>query len=240
MKAILRRFFAVTLIAALVAVQAEGARALSVFDGANYSQNLLTAVRTLQMINNQVEQLQNEARMLVNMDKHLERMDYSSLAQLDSALGQIDRLMREAEGIAYEVQAAEEAFARSYPEAYQDTVTSDELAADARQRWLYSMDAFRQALRAQSHIAQSIAADRDLLGSLVVESQSAVGTLQAQQAANQLIALSVQQGANTQQLLAALSRAEALDRARAAAAQEQARVLFRRFLGDGDAYTPLD
>lgn len=240
MKPILKRLFALVLIATVITVQAGKARALSVFDGANYSQNLLTAVRTLQMINNQVEQLQNEARMLVNMAKHLERLDYSSLTQLDSALGQIDRLMREAQGIAFEVQASEEAFARYYPEEYQDTVTYDELAADARQRWQYSMDAFRQTLRVQSHISQSIGADRQLLNSLVSESQSAVGTLQAQQATNQLIALSVQQAAQTQQLMVAQYRAEALDRAGEAAGQEQARAQFLRFIGDGDAYTPLN
>jgi P-type conjugative transfer protein TrbJ len=66
------------------------ARALSVFDGANYSQNLLTAIRTLQMINNQVRQLQNEAQMLINMARHLERLDYSSLSQLNQAINQID------------------------------------------------------------------------------------------------------------------------------------------------------
>ena len=236
----LKRLFMLVLIATVITVQTGKARALSVFDGANYSQNLLTAVRTLQMINNQVEQLQNEARMLVNMAKHLERLDYSSLTQLDSALGQIDRLMREAQGIAFEVQASEEAFARYYPEEYQDTVTYDELAADARQRWQYSMDAFRHSLRVQSHISQSIAADQQLLNSLVSESQSAVGTLQAQQATNQLIALSVQQAAQTQQLMVAQYRAEALDRAGEAAGQEQARAQFLRFIGDGDAYTPLN
>ena len=240
MKPILKRLFTLVLIATVITVQSEKARALSVFDGANYSQNLLTAVRTLQMINNQVEQLQNEARMLVNMAEHLERLDYSSLTQLDSALGQIDGLMREAQGIAFEVQASEEAFARYYPEEYQDTVTYDELAAEARQRWQYSMDAFRHSLRVQSHISQSIAADRQLLNSLVSESQSAVGTLQAQQATNQLIALSVQQAAQTQQLMVAQYRAEALDRAGEAAGQEQARAQFLRFIGDGDAYTPLN
>jgi len=236
----LKRLAALLLIAVTVTVHTGNARAISVFDGANFGQNLMTAIRTLQMINNQVEQLQNEARMLVNMARHLERLDYSSLTQLNTAISQINLLMQEAEGIAFEVQAAEQAFARYYPEEYQDTVTYDELAADARQRWQYSMDAFRQTLRVQSHISQSIAADQQLLGALVSESQSAAGTLQAQQAANQLIALSVQQTAKTQQLLVAQHRAEALDRANTAAAQAQARAQFRRFLGDGDAYTPLN
>lgn len=215
------------------------ARALAVFDAANYSQNLLTAVRTLQMINNQVQQLQNETQMLISMAKHLKRLDYSSLGQLNLAINQINILMQQAQGIAFDVQAAEQAFARYYPEEYQATVTYDELAADARQRWQYSMDAFRQTLRVQSQISQGVVADQQVLSALVGESQGAVGMLQAQQSTNQLIALTSQQTAKTHQLLAAQYRADALDRARRAAAQEQARAQFRRFIGDGRAYTPL-
>lgn len=224
---------------ALALVPVTQARALAVFDAANYSQNLLTAIRTLRMINKQVQQLRNEARMLINMAKHLERMDYSSLSQLNQAISQINMLMQQAQGIAFDVQAAEQAFARYFPEQYQATVTYDELAADARRRWQYSMDAFRQTLRVQSHISQGVVADQQLLSALVSESQGAVGMLQAQQSTNQLIALTSQQAAKTHQLLAAQSRADALDRARRAAAQEQARAQFRRFIGDGQAYTPL-
>ncbi len=224
---------------ALALVPVTQVRALSVFDGANYSQNLLTAIRTLQMINNQVRQLQNEAQMLINMARHLERLDYSFLGQLNQAISQINILMQQAQGIAFDVQAAEQAFARYYPDEYQATVTYDELAADARQRWQHSMDAFRHTLRVQSHISQGVVADQQLLSSLVSESQGAVGMLQAQQSTNQLIALTSQQTAKTHQLLAAQYRADALDRARRAAAQEQARAQFRRFIGDGQAYTPL-
>lgn len=233
------KILGVMLAIALALVPVTQARALAVFDAANYSQNLLTAIRTLQMINNQVKQLRNEARMLINMARHLERMDYSSLSQLNQAISQINMLMQQAEGIAFDVQAAEQTFARYFPEQYQATVTYDELAADARQRWQYSMDAFRQTLRVQSHISQGVVADQQLLSALVSESQGAVGMLQAQQSTNQLIALTAQQEAKTHQLLAAQSRADALDRARRAAAQEQARAQFRRFIGDGQAYTPL-
>src|SRR4051812_20767789 len=38
----------------------------TVFDPTNYSQNLLTAARSLQQINNQIQSLQNQAQMLTN------------------------------------------------------------------------------------------------------------------------------------------------------------------------------
>src|SRR3546814_13739832 len=48
---------------------------ITVFDPGNYSQNLLTAARTLQQINNQIQSLQHEANMLDNPAKNLNRTD---------------------------------------------------------------------------------------------------------------------------------------------------------------------
>ena len=42
-----------------------------VFDPSNYSQNLLTAARSLQQIQNQIKSLQNQAQMLINQAKQL-------------------------------------------------------------------------------------------------------------------------------------------------------------------------
>ena len=214
------------------------AGALTVFDPKNFSQNLLTAVRTLQMINNQINQLQNEARMLTNMAKHLERMDYSSLAAINRAISQINILMAQAEGITFDVRQTERVFAERFPKLYEDSMTNDALAADARARWDYAMDAFRQTMRVQAQVSRSVLGDQVLIGNLVAASQSSVGTLQAQQATNQLIALTAQQTAKSQQLMAAQYRADSLDAARKAASLEQTRARFSRFIGDGQAYAP--
>src|SRR3546814_19777565 len=53
-----------------------------VFDPSNYAQNILTAARTLQSVNQQIQQLQNEAQMLVNMGKNLSRIDFPQLDAL--------------------------------------------------------------------------------------------------------------------------------------------------------------
>ena len=54
------------------------AHAITVFDPANYSQNLLTAVRSLQQISNQIQQLANEAQMLVNQAQNLTSLPTAS------------------------------------------------------------------------------------------------------------------------------------------------------------------
>src|SRR3546814_11136588 len=71
---------------------------MTVFDPSNYSQNLLTAARTLEQITNQVRSLQNEARMLTNQAKNLARIDFPELQELTTKLAAIDRLMGQAQG----------------------------------------------------------------------------------------------------------------------------------------------
>ncbi|MEQ8393680.1 MAG: P-type conjugative transfer protein TrbJ [Gammaproteobacteria bacterium] len=221
-----------------LALAVSPAQALTVFDPSNYSQNVLQAARALQQINNQIQGLQNQVVMLQNMAKNLERLDYSSLGAIQSALARINLLMAQADGIAFQVEHTDREFARLYPKDYAATVTSDELARDARGRWEHSMDALRQTMLVQAEVVRNVEADSGELARLVTESQSAIGALQAQQAANQLIALSTKQQLQAQELAAAQYRVDALERARAAAAQEQARAQFRRFLGDGRAYSP--
>ena len=212
---------------------------LAVFDPSNFAQNVLQAAHALEQINNQIVSLQNEAVMLQNMAKELARLDYSSLEQITDALERIDALMRQAQGIAFEVGATEAAFKEQFPEQYDEAMTMDGFLAEARKRWLTTMEAFRQTLLVQAQVAGNVQADMALLAELVAKSQSAVGSLQAQQAGNQLIALSTKQQLQIQSLMAAHYRAEALDRARKAQEEEAARAATARFLGSGKAYTPL-
>jgi P-type conjugative transfer protein TrbJ len=63
-----------------------------------------------------------------------------------------------------------------------------------------------------------------------------VGVLQSSQAGNQLIALQTKQLADLTAVIAAQSRAQSLDGARATANQEQARVQLNQFLTNGQGY----
>src|SRR3546814_14982038 len=66
---------------------------VAVFDPANFQENLLTAARTLEQINNQVRQLQNQAQMLANQEPDLTRLDFSALQELPPAPDTIRPLM---------------------------------------------------------------------------------------------------------------------------------------------------
>jgi P-type conjugative transfer protein TrbJ len=195
------------------------------------------AARTLQQINNQISQLQNEAVMLQNMAKNLQNLDYSSLGQMTSTLTRIGGLMTQAEGLSFNLSQLESQWEQQYPDSYAATVTTNDQAVAAQQRWQNVMGAYRQTMQVQSQIVANVQDDQPILAELVNRSQSAGGALQAQQAANQLAALSAKQQMQIQEMMAAQYRAQAEDAARKAQSEVAARETTQVFLGSGTAYS---
>ncbi|MBL1255951.1 P-type conjugative transfer protein TrbJ [Methylocystis sp. Sn-Cys] len=208
-----------------------------VFDPTNYAQNILTAANTLQQINNQITSLQNEARMPINQGRNLANLPYSSLQTIQQSISQTQQLLREAQRIAYDVQQIDQAFSTQYGPV-NASVSSASLVDGARQRWQNSLSAFQDAMRLQAGIVQSIDTARSEAGALISSNQSALGALQASQAGNQLLALQSKQLAEVTALLVSQGRAQSLELARNAEAQEQAREQMRRFVAPGQAYQP--
>lgn len=209
-----------------------------VVDPTNLVQNALTAIRTLEQINNQINQLQNEARMLTNQARNLAGLDFNVVNRLRSTLATTERLIAEAQGLAYDVQNLDREFARLYPEEYAATISGDQMYQDAQERWRHTLDGLHTAMRVQAQASQNLRDDESALVDLVGQSQSAEGALQAMQATNQLLALQAKQSIQAQQLQITQERAAALELARQAAATERAREVRRRFLGTGTPYTP--
>jgi P-type conjugative transfer protein TrbJ len=236
MKAV-ARFLAGASLALLLASPA--AAQFAVIDVANLTQNVLTAARMLEEVNNQITSLQHEVEMLQNEARNLTSLDYSSLAELNDALGRINQLMSQAQGIQYTIQSVDQQFQRYYPQTYGAGTTDAQLIQDARTRWEYSVQGFQHTMDVQSQIVAGIPADQQQMSALVGQSQSAVGILQATQAGNQILALQSQQLSSLQALTAAQGRAQALEAARRAQAEEQAHEQFQRFLGAGDNYVPI-
>jgi len=218
-------------------VTAPPAHAITVFDPANYSQNLLTAVRSLQQISNQIQQLANEAQMLVNQAQNLTSLPTSVAGDLQASLRAVDALILSAQGVAYDVSAIDAEYRRLFPEEYAATVSNSQIIQDAQEAWQLAREGFRHSLQVQAEVVGQVRTDTFTLDRLIAESQGAVGNLQAAQAGNQLTALAAKQSMQLQSLLAASARADALESARAIAAREQARARFARFMGDGSSYS---
>jgi P-type conjugative transfer protein TrbJ len=206
------------------------AAALPVFDVTNYAQNLLQAARALDQVNNQLKSLQNEASMLQNMATNLRTIDFPQLQRMTSAMQDIDQLMGEARGIQFKVEGLDQRMESLFPGALKQALTGDQRLAQARDRLDAATAAYRQAMTVQAGVAQNVEEDAGVLSELATRSQSAAGALQVGQAANQLLALSVKQQLQLQNLMAAEFREAAIERARGAQAEEDGRAATRRFL----------
>lgn len=211
---------------------------LSVFDPSNYAQNLLTAARTLQQINNQIQSLQNEAQMLINQGKNLSRIDFPQLQELRQRLQDIDRLMGQAQGVDFRIDQLDERFRQLYPTDFDRALRRDQSVARARDQLDTAMSAFRQSMGVQNHIVDNVRSDTQALAEIVSRSQGAEGSLQVSQATNQLLALATKQQLQIQQMTAAQFRADSIEQARRVQSAREARERTTRFLGDGKAYTP--
>jgi P-type conjugative transfer protein TrbJ len=209
-----------------------------VYDPTNYTQNVLTAARTLEQINNQIRMLQNQATQLVNEARNLEALPLTVLEPLQQQIRQTQQLLSQAQGIAHDVQAIERELARNYSPSSL-TGSQRDMVRSAEERWRTSVGAFEDALKVQAGAVQNLEGSRTAVQSLVTASQSATGALQAAQAGNQLLALQSQQLADLIATMAAMNRAQALNAADATAAKAQAREQLRRFMAPGRGYVPV-
>ena len=210
----------------------------TVFDPSNYSQNILTAARTLEQINNQIRMLQNQAQSLINQAKNLTTISFPELQALKQTMQQIDQLMGQAQGIQFKVASLDQQFRSLYPDRFAQSLTTSQQVQSARARMDTARAAFEQTMTVQAQVVENIAADQAALTGIIARSQSAEGALQASQATNQLLALVAKQQFQIQTLMAAQYRAEAIERANQAQSRTDAQSASAKFLGSGSAYKP--
>ncbi|ESZ57011.1 conjugal transfer protein TrbJ [Mesorhizobium sp. L103C120A0] len=233
------RFAAALLVApaALSPFLTTPAQALIVFDPSNYSQNVLTAARSLEQITNQITSLQNQAQMLINQARNLASLPFSSLEQLQQSVQRTQQLLSQAQNVAYDVRQIDQAFQQKYGNVSL-SASDQQLVADARSRWGNTVGGLQDAMRVQAGVVGNIDTNRSEMSALVGQSQGATGALQATQAGNQLLGLQAQQLADLTAVVAANGRAQALQSAEQATAADQGREQRRRFLTQGSGYQP--
>jgi type IV secretion system protein TrbJ len=233
----LRRLAAAAVAIAIGGSVSSTSAQLIVFDPNNYAQNVLTAARELQQINNQITSLQNQAQMLVNQAKNLASLPYSLLRQLEQSIQRTQQLLAQAQRIAYDIKQIDQAFSTTYAPA--STSASDQaLIANAQTRWQNSVAGLQDALRVHATVVSNLDTSRTQMSALISSSQGATGALQASQAGNQLLGLQAQQLADLTAAVAAQGRAQNLETAQRIAAQDQGREQLRRFLAPGRGYQP--
>jgi P-type conjugative transfer protein TrbJ len=221
----------------LAPMLATPAYAFIVFDPSNYTQNVLTAARSLEQITNQITSLQNQAQMLINQARNLASLPFSSLQQLQQSVQRTQQLLGQAQNVAYDVQQIDQAFQQKYG-SVSLSASDQQLVTEARSRWGNTVGGLQDAMRVQAGVVGNIDTNRSEMSALVGQSQGATGALQATQAGNQLLALQAQQLADLTAVVAANGRAQALQSAEQATAADQGREQRRRFLTQGSGYQP--
>jgi len=209
-----------------------------VFDPSNFAENVLQASRELQQIENQIQSLQNEAMMLTNMGKNLRALGLNELGPILSDLDQVRSIVNQPFGIGFDLGTTQTQFGQYWPATYAIGTPNAALQSDGLTRWTDTMHSFLQTLSVGAQVVHNVENDAASLSALVGASQGAAGNLEATQATNQLLALSTKQQLQTQSLLAAQYRAEALNLANEQEAEVEGRAEFANFAGSGTAYTP--
>ena len=209
-----------------------------VFDPSNFIQNMLTELHTLTQIENQVLELQNEAQMLLNQAKNLQGLNFSALTQLQATYAATEQLLSQAQGVTFDLNVTESQLAQNYPAAYGAAVSRSQLDAGSLARWTGSLDALHTAIAVQAQAKQNLPSDESVLADVLTRSNSAVGSLQAIQATNQLLGLRVRQVMQSQQIAIAQDRAVALEQARIVESEARARAVRRQFMTSSIPYTP--
>ena len=196
-----------------------------VIDPTNLVQNVLTATRTLQQVQIQIQSLRNQAQ-------HLVSQGFDVSGELGRTLNEITRLTNEARALTYRIDQIERAFESHFPDAYADwSLTEQAQIADAQQD--AAREAYRDSVMMQAQIVETVHADARNLDGLINASQSSSGELSAMQAGNQITALSAKQIMQMQEMMASQYRAQAIERSRAIYQEQAGAARHETFMGRG-------
>jgi type IV secretion system protein TrbJ len=170
------------------AVPPETAEALVVFDPANFSQNILQAIRALEsnmheakMIANQIMSLANQARNLKSLRFNIINDFSSKLQMLFAAVGTVDGLMQH-------VADLESRFEKLYPDLVNlpDLVPRKSVAEDMHHQLSTTREMMLGAAKTGGQVLAGLPQSEAELAKLMTSSQGAIGILQATQAGNQI------------------------------------------------------
>jgi P-type conjugative transfer protein TrbJ len=191
-----------------------------VYDPTNYAQNLLSATRALQQINNQIRQIEQATAMLRQNPLQLS-------PELSQSIDEAHALFRSAQSIAFEVDQLGENLRQLYPETWEDFDLEGILAQS--DHWIAeSRASLERAMQAEARAAESVERTRGHVERAMQSSSSAEGQTGAIQASNQLLGIQASQLAEIHALLIAQGRALETERMERLAREDRAREIQRR------------
>jgi P-type conjugative transfer protein TrbJ len=199
-----------------------------VIDGANLARNAWTALQTAKSNLNEALMIKQQLDGLVQDALHLKRLPESLINQMQGMFQDYRQILTRTEGIGYSLYNAGVQFDQLYGRAQDLTQDIPAMAG----QWIgHIQTAARTATEAQA-VTQQLERLQAQYGKALALSDRAEGSLQAQQASNQLLGIMGQQQAALLELQATTARLETAVYARwgagEAAAAAQADALLAR------------
>jgi P-type conjugative transfer protein TrbJ len=198
-----------------------------VHDPINLVQNAATAVRSFISNANEVTQINNQIQSLANDLKQLTSLPLSLVSQIDAAIQSYTSILNEGRGMVYQIQASVQQFEDLYSAGFGGN-------GNFLQRAQRMINQVREAGRLATQVTSvydRLCAQQARVSQLMAASQAAVGSLQAEQASNQLLGVLAEQQVSLQQILATDQRLQVSYMMRQLVTEEQAQANAQRFLG---------
>ncbi|HFD86420.1 MAG TPA: hypothetical protein ENJ35_01955 [Gammaproteobacteria bacterium] len=198
----------------------QGKAAIPVIDGSNLAQNILSAVRALTQINNQIQQIDQMAQDLQTIGGS----QYGTVgAELNAQLLEIQNTLSTLTQISQSVANIEAEFRVLFPDENTWAAYDYSNYQPLLRQWRVEIDnATIEAMKAQGVVART-AQNINKVNNLIAESQTADGSVRQSQIINQQLAVLSGQMNDTIQLLAANGRLQAAQAAKASKADEASR-----------------
>jgi len=179
------RRFAMASIAAIALVP-RPAHSFPVFDGANYVQNLLTALQTLQTVAQQATEISNQVRQIENQANMLRNIDINTAIELAGQLGILDGVYAQASEIFYKADQITSQMRELYPEV-DDLLNFPDIANSVRKFRDRAKQLGEYSARVHAAVLENSPQTQARVMRLINASNSAPGQTAATQAGNQLL-----------------------------------------------------
>ena len=164
-----------------------------VFDPANYSQNILTALRALESNLHeikdyaaQLQQIQNQVTGLANDARNLKALPQNIVSQYQQAYQQFQQQVQQTQGLMKNLANVRTQFGQQYPTQAASNATYQNIGGIIDAWNNTDRQNLQDALASGSAVLSQMQSSQANVTSLVAASQSATGALQAAQASNQL------------------------------------------------------
>jgi P-type conjugative transfer protein TrbJ len=201
-------------------MQPEAQAALTVIDISNLQQNTLTAVRTAEQIQNQLEQIRNQVRSL----QTLPAATFGPVKSIyDSNMQELNGLLSDVQGISFNLNQIDGQFNQLFPQGSWDQIDFSRYEQYYRDWTKELSEASKTAMKAQSVVERSQAYNNEA-AAILSSSAAADGEVRQLQSTNQMLGIMAGQLDGLTQTLAVSARVSAMAAAQAANREEAERA----------------